>query len=77
MLSNVGVFAGRYATPLITPTMVAILAVGRIIEAVVADQGKPTIHKLLPLSLTVDHRAITGGEAARFLSALIRNLKTA
>ncbi|MES2141271.1 MAG: dihydrolipoamide acetyltransferase family protein [Pseudomonadota bacterium] len=77
VLSNVGVFAGRYATPLITPPMVAILAVGRIIEAVVADQGKPTIHKLLPLSLTVDHRAITGGEAARFLSALIRNLKTA
>lgn len=76
VLSNVGVFAGRYATPLITPPMVAILAVGRIIEAVVVDQGKPAVHRLLPLSLTVDHRAITGGEAARFLSELIRNLKT-
>ncbi|BBB14643.1 branched-chain alpha-keto acid dehydrogenase subunit E2 [Candidatus Rickettsiella viridis] len=76
ILSNVGVFAGRYASPLIIPPMVAILAVGRISEAVVAEQGKPAIHKLLPLSLTVDHRAITGGEAARFLSALIRDLQT-
>jgi 2-oxoisovalerate dehydrogenase E2 component (dihydrolipoyl transacylase) len=76
VLSNVGVFAGRYATPIITPPMVAILAVGRMIETVVADKGKPAIHKLLPLSLTVDHRAITGGEAARFLSELIRDLQT-
>ncbi|WP_218814282.1 dihydrolipoamide acetyltransferase family protein [Rickettsiella endosymbiont of Dermanyssus gallinae] len=76
ILSNVGVFAGRYASPIIIPPMVAILAVGRISEAVVADQGKPAIHKLLPLSLTVDHRAVTGGEAARFLSALIRDLQT-
>ncbi len=76
VLSNVGVFAGRYATPIITPPMVAILAIGRIREAVVADKGKPILHKLLPLSLTVDHRAITGGEAARFLSELIRDLQT-
>lgn len=77
VLSNVGVFAGRYASPIIIPPMVAILAVGRITESVVAEQGKPVVHKLLPLSLTVDHRVITGGEAARFLSALILDLQTA
>lgn len=76
VLSNVGVFAGRYASPIIIPPMVAILAVGRIVESVVAERGKPVIHKLLPLSLTVDHRVITGGEAARFLSALILDLQT-
>ncbi|MDQ8039032.1 MAG: dihydrolipoamide acetyltransferase family protein [Rickettsiella sp.] len=77
VLSNVGVFGGtRYATPIVTPPMVAILAVGRITEAVVPERGKPAIHKLLPLSLTVDHRAITGGEAARFLSELIKDLQT-
>jgi len=76
ILSNVGIFAGRYASPVIIPPMVAILAAGRIMDAVVAHQGKPTVHKLLPLSLTVDHRVITGGEAARFLSALIRDLQT-
>lgn len=75
VLSNVGVFAGRYATPIIIPPMVAILAVGRINDKVVAEQGKITMHKQLPLSLTVDHRVITGGEAARFLSALIIDLQ--
>lgn len=75
VLSNVGVFAGRYATPIVIPPMVAILAVGRINEKVVSEQGKIITHKQLPLSLTVDHRVITGGEAARFLSALIIDLQ--
>ncbi|WP_342220319.1 dihydrolipoamide acetyltransferase family protein [Rickettsiella endosymbiont of Miltochrista miniata] len=75
VLSNVGVFAGRYATPIVIPPMVAILAVGRINEKVVAEAGKISVHKQLPLSLTVDHRVITGGEAARFLSALIIDLE--
>ncbi|MFZ0218883.1 MAG: dihydrolipoamide acetyltransferase family protein [Candidatus Aquirickettsiella sp.] len=75
VLSNVGVFAGRYATPIVIPPMVAILAVGRINEQVVVEQGKISVHKQLPLSLTVDHRVITGGEAARFLSALIIDLQ--
>jgi 2-oxoisovalerate dehydrogenase E2 component (dihydrolipoyl transacylase) len=77
VLSNVGVFAGRYATPIIIPPMVAILAVGRINDKVVAEEGKVSVHKQLPLSLTVDHRVITGGDAARFLSALIIDLQAA
>jgi pyruvate dehydrogenase E2 component (dihydrolipoamide acetyltransferase) len=31
-------------------------------------------HRRIPLSLTFDHRCITGGEACRFLAALIRDL---
>lgn len=77
VLSNVGVFAGRYATPIIIPPMVAILAAGRINEKVVVEEGKISVHKQLPLSLTVDHRVITGGEAARFLSALMIDLQAA
>jgi 2-oxoisovalerate dehydrogenase E2 component (dihydrolipoyl transacylase) len=77
VLSNVGVFAGRYATPIIMSPMVAILAVGRINEKVVVQEGKISVHKQLPLSLTVDHRVISGGEAARFLSALIIDLQAA
>jgi pyruvate dehydrogenase E2 component (dihydrolipoamide acetyltransferase) len=76
MLSNVGVFAGRYASPVIVPPIVAILAVGRIREEVVPHEGKPAIHRILPLSLTIDHRAITGGEAARFLAAVIEDLQS-
>jgi 2-oxoisovalerate dehydrogenase E2 component (dihydrolipoyl transacylase) len=76
ILSNIGMFAGRYATPIILPPMVAILAAGRIYEEVVLVQDQPRAHRKLPLSLTVDHRVITGGEAARFLSALILDLQS-
>lgn len=77
VLSNVGIFAGRYANPIIIPPTVAILATGSIHEEVVAHEGTSAIHRVLPLSLTIDHRAITGGEAARFLSAVIKDLQLA
>jgi pyruvate dehydrogenase E2 component (dihydrolipoamide acetyltransferase) len=35
------------------------------------------VHPILPLSLTFDHRVITGGEAARFLKALVTELEKA
>lgn len=75
VLSNVGVFAGRYATPIISLPTVAILATGRIHEEVVAHNGKAEIHRVMPLSLSIDHRAVTGGEAARFLAAVIKDLE--
>jgi 2-oxoisovalerate dehydrogenase E2 component (dihydrolipoyl transacylase) len=74
-LSNFGKFAGRFANPIIVPPTVAILGVGRSYDAAVADEKKAVIHKLLPLSLTFDHRAVTGGEATRFLGALMSALK--
>jgi 2-oxoisovalerate dehydrogenase E2 component (dihydrolipoyl transacylase) len=39
-------------------------------QRVVVDQGQQVIRRMLPLSLTFDHRIVTGGEAARFLAAL-------
>lgn len=77
VLSNVGVFAGKYANPIIVPPTVAILATGKIREEVVPHEGKPAIHRIMPLSLTFDHRAITGGEAARFLATVIKELQAA
>lgn len=74
-LSNFGTFAGRYATPAIVPPMVAILGVGKIREEVVAHQGQAVVHRIVPLSLTFDHRAVTGGEATRFLGHLIEALQ--
>lgn len=73
-LSNFGKFAGRFASPIIVPPTVAILAVGRLYQGVVSDSGQASIHKLLPLSLSFDHRAVTGGEATRFLGAVIDSL---
>ncbi len=75
-LSNFGTFGGRYADPVIVPPTVAILGAGRIRDAVVAVAGKAAVHRILPLSLTFDHRAVTGGEATRFLAAVIDDLET-
>ena len=75
-LSNFGKFAGRFASPIIVPPMVAILAVGRLYQgAVVGASGKIEAHRLLPLSLSFDHRAVTGGEATRFLGAVMDALQ--
>ncbi|MBS0351653.1 MAG: 2-oxo acid dehydrogenase subunit E2 [Proteobacteria bacterium] len=73
-LSNFGALAGRYGNPIIVPPMVAIVGVGKSRDAVVAYQGQPAVHRILPLSITIDHRVVTGGEAARFLKAMIDEL---
>jgi pyruvate dehydrogenase E2 component (dihydrolipoamide acetyltransferase) len=74
-LSNFGTLAGRYATPLVVPPTVAILGAGKLQRDVVAGATAPEIHVRLPLSLTFDHRCITGGEACRFLAAVISDLQ--
>jgi pyruvate dehydrogenase E2 component (dihydrolipoamide acetyltransferase) len=77
MLSNFGTLAGRYATPLVVPPAVAILGVGVLRHDVVAVMGGIEAHLRMPLSLTFDHRCVTGGEAARFLAAIIKDLELA
>jgi pyruvate dehydrogenase E2 component (dihydrolipoamide acetyltransferase) len=72
--SNFGTVAGRYATPLVTPPSVAILGTGSIRRDVVAVGDKVAVHPRIPLSLSFDHRCITGGEACRFLAAVIEDL---
>jgi 2-oxoisovalerate dehydrogenase E2 component (dihydrolipoyl transacylase) len=75
-LSNFGMIAGRYATPIIVPPAVAILGCGRSREVVIPRNGQIEIGKIMPLSLTFDHRAVTGGEATRFLGAIIKFLQS-
>jgi len=75
MLSNFGMIAGRYATPVVVPPAVAILGCGRLSHDVIATQNGIEAHLRMPLSLTFDHRCVTGGEAARFLAAVIRDLQ--
>lgn len=77
ILSNFGKFAGRYATPVITPPCVAIVAAGKLRHEVVPVLGGVEVHRMIPLSLTFDHRACTGGEAARFLKAMLDDLSRA
>lgn len=73
-LSNFGTMTGQYANPIVTPPQVAIVGAGSIREKVVPYKGAATIRRILPLSVTFDHRAATGGEASRFLGALVEAL---
>ena len=73
-LSNFGMFAGRYATPVVVPPCVAIVGAGKLSHDVVAVMGGIEVHRRIPISLTFDHRACTGGEAARFLKALLDDM---
>ena len=73
-LSNYGTIAGRYGNPVVVPPMVAILGAGKIYSNVVDTGIGFASHRFLPLSLSFDHRVITGGEAARFLKALMDDL---
>ncbi|HXA35914.1 MAG TPA: dihydrolipoamide acetyltransferase family protein [Steroidobacteraceae bacterium] len=75
MLSNFGTLAGRYGIPLVVPPAVAILGAGKVREDAVAVAGTVQAHRRMPLSLSFDHRCITGGEACRFLSAVITDLE--
>ncbi len=74
-LSNFGAIAGIFATPVVSPPQVAIVGAGRIIERVVMKGDKPISVKVMPLSITFDHRACTGGEAARFTKKLVEHLQ--
>ncbi len=73
-LSNFGALAGRQAALVVVPPQVAIVGAGRIAMAPVPGDGGMLFHHFLPLSLTFDHRVISGGEVARFLRAMINAL---
>ncbi len=76
-LSNFGAVAGLHAQMVVVPPQVAILGAGRIFSRLTLHQGLPGTARILPLSLTIDHRAITGVEACRFLAAVIDDLQSA
>jgi pyruvate dehydrogenase E2 component (dihydrolipoamide acetyltransferase) len=77
-LSNFGTIAGRYANPVVVPPQIAIVGAGVIRDEVVAitkgGKRSSAVHRVLPLSVTFDHRAVTGGEAARFMRMLLEDL---
>ncbi len=75
MLSNFGTLAGRYGIPLVVPPAVAILGAGKVRKDAVAVGDTVAAHRRMPLSLSFDHRCITGGEACRFLAAVIGDLE--
>lgn len=74
-ITNYGHFGGVYATPVINWPDVAILGFGRIKDRPWVHRGEITIRKILPLSLTFDHRAADGAEAGQFLTKVVQYLE--
>ena len=69
-ISNLGMYGVDAFNAIVNPPQAAILAVGRIVERVVAAGGQATVQPTMVLTLSCDHRALDGARAAQFLGAL-------
>jgi pyruvate dehydrogenase E2 component (dihydrolipoamide acetyltransferase) len=69
-ISNLGMYKVDSFTAIITPPQAAILAVGAIVDRVVALDAKPAIRPTMTLTLASDHRVVDGARAAAFLNDL-------
>tara|TARA_Y100000310_G_scaffold340125_1_gene434880 strand:- start:37 stop:1302 length:1266 start_codon:yes stop_codon:yes gene_type:complete len=70
-ISNLGSVGVQHFTPVLNYPETGILGVGRITDKPVVIDDKIEIRKILPISVTYDHRACDGGQAARFMVDLI------
>lgn len=74
-ITNWGSIGGRHGTPIIKYPECAILGIGRIFEKVVMIKGNITTRKILPISVTFNHKITDGAEAARFTNVVIQHLE--
>ena len=74
-VSNLGMFGVDEFTAIINPPEAAILAVGAIVPTPVVRDGQVVVRDLMKVTLSVDHRALDGATAARFLQELKRLLE--
>ncbi len=74
-ITNIGSIGGTEATPIIPYGQSAILGVMKMIDTPVAVDGKVEIRPVMSLCLSYDHRLIDGAQAARFMNAVIQELK--
>ncbi|MBI4948518.1 MAG: 2-oxo acid dehydrogenase subunit E2 [Deltaproteobacteria bacterium] len=74
-ISNYGSFGAIYATPIINYPDLAILGTGKISDKPWVKGGSIVIRKILPLSLTFDHRVVDGADAAMFMSKIVKYLE--
>ena len=69
-VSNLGAMGIESFTPIVNPPQTAILGVDCIMKRIKEVNGVDVTYPAMGLSLTVDHRAIDGADAARFLKDL-------
>ncbi|MFK7733536.1 MAG: dihydrolipoyllysine-residue acetyltransferase [Pseudomonadales bacterium] len=73
-VSSLGNIGGLGFSPIVNTPEVGILGVSRMTVKPVFDGADFQPRKMLPLSLSYDHRAINGGDAGRFLTELCQLL---
>jgi pyruvate dehydrogenase E2 component (dihydrolipoyllysine-residue acetyltransferase) len=69
-VTNYGSIGGMFGIPIINYPESAILGIGRIQEKPAVVDGRIVIRRILPLSLSYDHRIIDGASGAKFLNLL-------
>ena len=70
-ISNLGMYHVNAFTAIIVPPQSAILAVGEIVDRVVAVEGKPAVRPMITLTLSCDHRVVDGARAAEFMETVV------
>jgi pyruvate dehydrogenase E2 component (dihydrolipoamide acetyltransferase) len=73
-ITNVGPIGGTALIPAVNYPEVAILGMGRVQEKPLVREGQIVIRKVLPLTLSFDHRVADGADAARFVTEMVREL---
>jgi pyruvate dehydrogenase E2 component (dihydrolipoamide acetyltransferase) len=73
-ITSFGSFGGIFATPVINYPQAGILGIGRIMRTPIVRDDEIVIGNIMPLSLTVDHRIVDGGETTRFLKRVMEYL---
>jgi pyruvate dehydrogenase E2 component (dihydrolipoamide acetyltransferase) len=76
-ISNLGMFGVDAFSAIITPPQAAVLAVGRIVDRVVAVNGLIGIRPILTMTLSSDHRVVDGAQAAAFFKDVAEALTSA
>lgn len=76
-ISNLGMYDVDAFTAIIVPPQVAILAVGAVVDRVVAADGRAAVRPMMNVTLSCDHRVVDGARAAEFLRDLVTALHEA
>ncbi len=73
-ITSFGSIGGIFATPVLNYPQAGILGVGRILKTPIVREDEIVIGNVMPLSLTVDHRVVDGGETTRFIKRVMEAL---
>ncbi|MBT3721239.1 2-oxo acid dehydrogenase subunit E2 [archaeon] len=75
-ITNLGSIGVKYFTPMLNYPEAAILGLGKIEERAIVENGKIVIKKILPLSITYDHRSVDGATASKFMLSVMKSLES-